>query len=228
MHTLKKQYQWILFDADETLFRFDAYAGLKLMFSHYHVDFTPADFAEYQLVNKPLWLAYQDGEIDAHTLQVTRFQGWAEKLAVTPEALNQGFLTAMADICEKLPHVDELLTQLQGRYKLGIITNGFTALQQIRLERTGLADMFDLLVISEEVGVAKPDKAIFDYALTQMDNIEPSQVLMVGDTLSSDVLGGINASIDTCWYNPLQHAADSSISATYTVTDHLQLAELLA
>ncbi len=61
-----------------------------------------------------------------------------------------------------------------------------------------------------------------------MDQIEPCQVLMVGDTLSSDVLGGINASIDTCWYNPLQHAADSSIPATYTVTDHLQLAELLA
>ena len=93
--------------------------------------------------------------------------------------LNEAFLNAMADICA-LPGAVSLLDSLKGKVKLGIITNGFTALQQIRLERTGLRDHFDALVISEEVGVPKPDPRIFDYALAQAGNPDRDRVLMVG------------------------------------------------
>ncbi len=80
---------------------------------------------------------------------------------------------------------------------MGIITNGFTSLQQTRLERTGLRDHFDLLIISEEVGVAKPDARIFDYALAQAGNPSRDRVLMVGDTAESDIRGGVNAGLAT-------------------------------
>lgn len=195
-------YEWILFDADETLFHFDAYAGLQRMFANYNVDFSPADFAQYQQVNKPLWVAYQDGKISARELQETRFTGWAKTLAVTPQQLNDAFLQAMAEICRLLPGAQALLDALLGKVKLGIITNGFTALQTIRLERTGLIDHFDLLVISEEVGVAKPDVAIFEHAFERMQRPDKHKIMMVGDNPHSDILGGINAGIHTCWYNP--------------------------
>lgn len=215
MHISK--YQWILFDADDTLFHFDAFAGLKLLFSKYDVEFSHADFDHYQKVNKPLWIEYQNGIIDAKTLQTQRFVEWGMKLTVQPEQLNHGFLTAMADICEPLPGARALIDALVGKVNLGIITNGFTQLQQIRLQKTGMETAFSQVIISEQVGKAKPDKAIFDHAFERMGHPEKHQVLMVGDTLQSDILGGINAGIDTCWLNSAGVIADSNIQPHYQV-----------
>ena len=120
-----------------------------------------------------------------------------------------------------------LLSALKGKVKLGIITNGFTALQQTRLERTGFRDYFDLLVISEQVGVAKPDPRIFDYALEQAQNPDRSRVLMVGDTAESDILGGINAGLSTCWLNANGRALPEGINPTWTVTSLTELEQLL-
>ena len=104
-------------------------------------------------------------------------------------------MNAMAEICAPLPGAVSLLNALQGKVRMGIITNGFTSLQQTRLERTGLRDHFDLLIISEQVGVAKPDARIFDYALAQAGNPPRSRVLMVGGTAESDIRGGVNAGL---------------------------------
>ncbi len=191
------KWDWIFFDADETLFTFDSFGGLQRMFLDYSVTFTAEDFQDYQAVNKPLWVDYQNGAITALQLQHQRFDVWAERLKVSPGALNEAFLNAMADICAPLPGAVSLLNALKGKVKLGIITNGFTALQQIRLERTGLRDHFDALVISEEVGVPKPDPRIFDYALAQAGNPDRDRVLMVGDTAESDILGGMKAGLST-------------------------------
>lgn len=123
-------YSHILFDADETLFSFNAKLGLQKLFAHYDVVFSDADYEEYNSLNAPLWVKYQNGEIDAKTLQVTRFKRWATKLNVTPETLNAGFLAAMAEICQPLPGARALLDSLKGQCTLAIITNGFAALQQ--------------------------------------------------------------------------------------------------
>jgi 5'-nucleotidase len=196
-----KDWDWILFDADETLFHFDAFAGLQRLFQQYDVDFSTADYDDYQAINKPLWVDYQNGAISALQLQHQRFEGWAAKLQVTPLDLNDGFLAAMAELCVPLAGAVNLLNSLKGKVKMGIITNGFTALQQARLERTGFLGYFDLLVISEQVGHAKPHPAIFDYALDQMGNPPRERVMMVGDNPDSDILGGINAGLATCWLN---------------------------
>lgn len=193
------EWDCILFDADDTLFHFDAFAGLQRLFAAYDVQFSAQDYAGYQAINKPLWVDYQNGTITAAQLQTQRFMGWARKLGVTPDALNSGFLDAMAEICVPLPGAVELLQTLHNRLPLAIITNGFTALQQVRLERTGLRHYFSALVISEQIGVPKPDPAIFDYALAELGNPSRQRVLMVGDTPESDILGGINAGLKTCW-----------------------------
>ena len=221
------KYDWILFDADETLFHFDAFKGMQLMFSRKGVEFTQQDFADYQTINKPLWVDYQDGKITADQLKHNRFIEWAEKLQTTTAELNSAFLEAMADICTLLPGARELMDAVHGRAKMGIITNGFTELQAIRLERTEMAHYFEHVIISEQVGVAKPDQAIFNHALEKMGTPCKSKVLMVGDNQHSDILGGINFGIETCWLNHQGVEQDSNISPNYTVSSLLELKDIL-
>jgi 5'-nucleotidase len=222
-----KPYEWILFDADDTLFHFDAYSGLRNMFAGYGVDFGESDYRSYNELNKPLWVDYQDGRISAQQLQQQRFVVWAERLQVPAAQLNSAFLSAMADICTPLDGAVDLLDTLRGRAKLGIITNGFTELQRVRLERTGLRGHFDVLVISEEVGFAKPHVGIFDHAHALMGKPERGRVLMVGDKAETDILGGINAGFETCWYNPAGLSAPEGIAPHYQVDSHAQLRERL-
>lgn len=221
------KYSWVLFDADETLFSFDAYQGLQTMFSRLSIEFSREDFEEYQLVNKPLWVKYQDGEVSAQQLQEDRFVAWGERLNIHPSELNRLFLDAMADICKPLPFVVEALEQISKHARLGIITNGFTQLQSIRLERTGLSHFFDHVIISEEVGTAKPDAAIFNVALEKMGFPDKKQVLMVGDNPHSDVLGGLNAGIETCWLNVDEAPTAEGITPHYEVKCWKELQTLL-
>jgi putative hydrolase of the HAD superfamily/5'-nucleotidase len=222
------KYSHVLFDADETLFRFDSFAGMTRMLKTYGVDFTQADYIHYQKANKQLWVDYQNAIITADYLQVTRFNAWAAKLNVPAKALNDAFLDSMAHICEPLPGAITLLDKLKPHAKLGIITNGFARLQNVRLEHTGLKDMFEWLVISELVGVAKPNKAIFEHAFDLMGNPDKSKILMVGDTAASDILGGNNAGIDTCWLQHPEEQLPEGIKPTYTVTHLAQLQTILA
>ncbi|WP_288742534.1 pyrimidine 5'-nucleotidase [uncultured Rheinheimera sp.] len=222
-----KAFNWILFDADETLFHFDAYAGLQLLFKGYGVDFTTQHYEDYQALNQPLWLQYQSGEIGAKQLQEQRFSYWGEQLSIAPSVLNTGFLQAMAEVCTPLPGAVSLLNALQGKAKLGIITNGFTDLQQIRLERTGLHNHFDILVISEQVGAAKPHPQIFTHAKELMGNPEPSQVLMVGDNPVADIKGGKDAGFYTCWLNRFNATLPAGITPDCEVNSLSQLEALL-
>ena len=95
------KWDWIFFDADETLFTFDSFGGLQRMFLDYSVTFTAEDFQDYQAVNKPLWVDYQNGAITSLQLQRQRFVGWGEQLNVPPEELNDAFMNAMAEICAR-------------------------------------------------------------------------------------------------------------------------------
>lgn len=222
-----KNYEWILFDADETLFHFDSFTGLEHLFAQFGLRFTKKDYKEYQTTNQNLWTEYQSGLITAQQLQHQRFDIWATRLNTSSHELNSAFLAIMAEICTPLDGASHLLDTLKGQIKLGIITNGFTELQNKRLERAGFKHHFDILVISEQVGIAKPHRGIFDHALSIMGNPSREKVLMVGDTLESDILGGINAGIDTCWLNAHKKPASEEIKPHYEVTSLIELRELL-
>ncbi|VTU07466.1 nucleotidase [Actinobacillus indolicus] len=217
------KYQWILFDADETLFSFNSYLGLKAMLARYGIEFSEADYDAFQAINKPLWVAYQNKEITIQELQTTRFAKLAEQTGKDPLALNKELMAEMAIVSKPLPNVMEMLNALYGKVKMGIITNGLEALQQKRLENTGITKFFEIIVVSEVVGVAKPNAKIFEYAFEQIGDIDKSQILMVGDTLSSDILGANGVGIDSCWFNHTGENNTTEIKPTYEITDIKQL-----
>lgn len=221
------KYQWILFDADETLFSFNSYLGLKAMLARYQINFTEQDYQEFQAINKPLWVAYQNNEITAEDIQTRRFAKLSAQTGVAPLQLNQELMAEMALVSKPLEGVVEMLNSLYGKVKMGIITNGFTDLQQKRLENTKTSHFFDIIVISEQIGAAKPDRQVFDYAFALMDEFDRTKVLMVGDTLASDILGGNNAAIDTCWLNPLSKTNDTDIKPTYEISHIKQLIKII-
>jgi YjjG family noncanonical pyrimidine nucleotidase len=220
-------YKWILFDADETLFHFDAYAGLQAMFSEFGVAFSQEDFTQYQATNQPLWHAFQLGQINAEQLQHRRFAQWGSKLDIAPATLNSRFLQSMANITQLIEGVAPLLSALKGQAQLGIITNGFEALQSVRLAKLGLTDTFKIVVSSEQAGVAKPDIGIFNYTLNLMGDVAKEEVLMVGDNFVPDVIGGQKAGFDTCWYNPKQLAIPQEPAPTFNISNMAQLIEIL-
>ncbi len=217
------KYQWILFDADETLFSFNSYLGLKAMLARYGIKFSEADYDAFQAINKPLWVAYQNKEITIQELQTTRFAKLAEQTGKDPLALNKELMAEMAIVSKPLPNVMEMLNALYGKVKMGIITNGLDALQQKRLDNTGTTKFFEIVVVSEVVGVAKPNAYIFESAFEQIGDVDKSQILMVGDTLSSDILGANGVGIDSCWFNHTGENNTTEIKPTYEITDIKQL-----
>lgn len=221
------QYEWILFDADETLFSFDAFTGLKQVFAELGVEFTKADHLEYELINQPLWSAYQNGEIDVTHLQEARFAKWGERVGVAPLELNRRFSMTMAKVCQPFAGMEQTIKALASKAKLGIITNGFEDMQQIRLDNTGLSEYFQFVVVSETVGVAKPDVGIFQHAFSLMGQVDKSHILMVGDNPESDIKGGNNAGIDTCWLQLGRKHKETSVIPTFTASDWYELADKL-
>lgn len=217
------KYQWILFDADETLFSFNSYLGLKAMLVRYGIEFSEADYDAFQAINKPLWVAYQNKEITIQDLQTIRFAKLAEQTGKDALDLNKELMAEMAIVSKPLPNVMNMLNALYGKVKMGIITNGLEALQQKRLENTGTTKFFETVVVSEVVGVAKPNAKIFEYAFEKIGNIDKSQILMVGDTLSSDILGANGVGIDSCWFNHTGENNTTEIKPTYEITDIKQL-----
>ena len=217
------RYNWVLFDADETLFSFNSYLGLTAMLKRYGIDFTREDYDAFQAVNKLLWVAYQNNEITAEDIQMRRFAKLSKQTGVNQIQLNQELMAEMAKVSKPLDGVMEMLEALYPEVKMGIITNGFTELQQQRLQNTQTERFFEMVVVSEQIGVAKPDRKVFSL----MDDLDKTKILMVGDTLASDILGGYNSGIDTCWFNHANLVNDTKIQPTYEIKDIRELVKIV-
>ncbi|MGM0526038.1 MAG: pyrimidine 5'-nucleotidase [Pseudomonadota bacterium] len=223
-------YDWVVFDADETLFTFDARRGLSALFGRYGMDFDDQLFSQFKTVNQPLWKGFQDGELTAKDIKQRRFVPWERKFGKSSEAINTEFMSCMAGITETIEGTERLLKSLHGKAKMGIITNGFVELQQERLEKTSTHHYFDFLLVSEAVGIAKPDPEIFHHAHKQYmsEQLSPERILMVGDNPHSDILGGLNAGWHTCWFNRGSSDKPEDINPHHTITHLDQLTQLLS
>ena len=121
----------------------------------------------------------------------------------------------------------ELIETLNKSFRLAIVTNGLTSVQNKRIRQSSIAKFFDAIVISEEILIAKPNPKIFEHTLKLINFSDKSKVLMIGDSLSSDIQGGINFGIDTCWYNPNKIINETSIKPTYEISNFDELKLLL-
>lgn len=221
------KYKYILFDADETLFTFDNFNGLKETVEQHGQSFSKEDFDVYLKYNKQLWAQYQNNEISAEFLQVERFRDLAKRLGTSAQALNDQFLDNMAKISVPLPGVYDLLAKMKTDFTLGIITNGLSRMQKIRIENNNMLGWFDCLIVSEETGEPKPNISIFEHAFKTLGQPNKNEVLMVGDTIATDILGGNKAGIDTVWLQHPNIENTSDIEPTYTIKTFSELESIV-
>jgi len=200
------KYKWLLFDADGTLFDYDKAeaSALQKTFLMFGLDFEARYAAAYREINSKIWLAFECGEITQKEIRTERFKRLSEAICIDfdPMVFSQIYLRFLGEGAFLIEGVEELLSQLEGAVGLMLITNGLKDVQRSRLAHSTIKHYFSDVVISEEVGSAKPDVGIFEIAFEKMGNPQKAEVLIIGDSLTSDIRGGNRFGIDSCWFNP--------------------------
>jgi len=226
------RYTWLLFDADETLLDYASAeaAALERAAMDRLGRFRPSDLDVYRRINQALWLAYERGEITRQALREQRFDHWLSEIGASDSgrAFGEHYLHRLGERADLIPGAVETLTVLKEQYRLALITNGFSQVQRERLAHTPFADWFSPVIISEEVGASKPEPKIFDIALQRMGGPCHSQVLLIGDSLTSDMAGGIGYGLDTCWFNPHELTRPDDLNVTYEIASLPDLAAMLS
>ena len=217
------RYPWLLFDADDTLFDYGRAETEALVgaFEAQGMPFQPSWLPVYQRVNAAAWRALEEGRVTAARLRVMRFEQLAAELGVRldPVAFSAVYLGQLSMQAHLVDGALSLVSGLSATHRIAIITNGLSDVQRPRLARSPLAGLVGPVVISEEVGAAKPDPAIFAIALERMGDPDRRDVLVIGDSLSSDIAGGAAAGIDTCWFNPRRKPRGDGPAATYEIAE---------
>ncbi|MCJ8210730.1 YjjG family noncanonical pyrimidine nucleotidase [Mucilaginibacter sp. RS28] len=206
------RYRHLFFDLDHTIWDFDRNAEETLheLYVHYKLDVlglpSAAAFIEnYTQNNHRLWAEYHLGKITKDYLREMRFKQTFLDLGMHPDLIPTGFEDDYVRICPTkmnlFPEAHETLQYLQQKYTMHIISNGFKEATGMKVSNTGLTAYFDNVIISEVVGVNKPDKAIFEHALELAGAVKEESV-MIGDSLEADVRGALNFGMDAIFFNP--------------------------
>lgn len=200
-------YEGLLFDLDDTLIDFKASekSALALVYEHFYRAFSQEDVFTHSFheINQSLWKAVESTQLPVSQLRLKRFQLLSDSLGarVEVEPVAAFYEHQLGTTASWFPGTSEALALLGRRYKLGIVTNGLTHIQKAKYQHLALGTWFQSFVVSEEVAISKPRKEIFGIALGQLE-IAPAHTLMVGDSLTSDYAGSLNAGLDFCWINP--------------------------
>ncbi len=198
----------ILFiDIDDTLldFKRGERVAITETLDHFGLPVTEETLNYYHTINDALWKAFECGEITKSKLLLERFDRFFDKLGVegfNSDEFNSYYFGILKDQCEYMDGAEAFLDRIKEYYNIYLVTNGSTDVQQNRLKLSGLSAKVDGVFISELLGVKKPDKEYFDIVARSIDHFDKNNCVMVGDSLTSDILGGINYGIKTIWYNP--------------------------
>lgn len=194
---------WLLIDLDNTLLDFTAGANrsLKAALKAFEIEPSEGNIDIYHSINHQCWEAFEKGELDVDTLRRRRFELFVETLAVSVDAgkLNTFYLSRLSEQTDEIKGARQFLEWARIRYKLVLATNGFASVQRPRIARSQLQTYFEHIVISEEIGVQKPHAGFFDHAFEKMNHPPKERVMIIGDSQSSDINGGRNYGIRTCW-----------------------------
>ncbi len=221
------RYECVLFDADGTLLDYEAGEARALARALESIGTLPepAHLAAYREINARVWARFERREIAVGDIGRERFGELLARFGIQadPVALGGSYLRFLGEEAGLIDGAREALGALRGRVKLALVTNGLGPVQRARLARSGLDALFDAVVISGELPVAKPDPRLFALALERVGGVPPHRALMVGDNLATDVLGAVQAGLASCWFNPRGEANPFPFSPTYEIRS---LAEL--
>ena len=232
---MMKNYRHIFFDLDRTLWDFDFNSKMTLNYIFEKFDLKSRGiknsklFIEtYKRVNGYLWLQYRDGILTKDKLRSRRFAETLDKLGISDKGLSEKISSLYIHNSPKqtklIPHTKYVLSTLEKKYQLHIITNGFKEVQIVKLKNSGIYNYFQNIIISEEIGVLKPNKKIFSHALDLCDSI-PEECLMIGDDITSDVLGAKQVGIDQVFYN--YNNIQIPVDASYIISNLKELFKIL-
>lgn len=226
------KYELLIFDADETLFDFKkserhAFKNAMLEFNieyneNYHLKV-------YSDINAGIWKEFEQGVITQERLKVERFKRLSLKLNIQFDEIKfaKSYMKHLSNASFLYDDSINLIKSLNKYFKLSIVTNGLKDVQNNRIRKSIIAEYFDDIVISEEVKVSKPNPKIFELALNNINHTNKSSVLIIGDSLTSDIQGGINFGIDTCWYNPNNIINITETHPTYEIASLMKLKDIL-
>lgn len=225
------KYTNILFDADATLFDFklSEHDAVKDCLAFAGLPNGDDVIAVYSKINDGYWKMLERKEITKKELMVARWQSLLDHYSFNFDAniLSEMYPKKLAEKSFLMDGAIEICEKLHGKVGMYIVTNGFASVQHGRFDTCPLRKYFDNMFISEEVGCEKPDKLYFDTVSKMIPGYDPSKALIVGDSLTSDIKGGINAGIDTCWFNPDGKSAPEGMNITYIISNLAEIENIV-
>jgi len=222
------KYEWLLFDLDDTLLDFSVseHFALTKSLAKVGIDFQATHLEIYEQINRKCWDDFEAGNLPQSAINTTRFSRFLMAMNLPSEnATDFGncYLEQLSEKAVYMKGADKLLQEQYGKYKLGIVTNGLKQVQRPKLMKNNLTHFFNIIVVSDEIGVSKPNAAFFNYAFKEMNFPNKEKVLIIGDSLNSDIKGGYNYGIDTCWYNFKKKYNSTNLKPTFEIDDLDQL-----
>lgn len=226
-----QRYDYVLFDADNTLFDFDRAErqALTRTLEYWGFPITEAARNCYLTANRALWSAYDRGEVTKDFLVVERFAALQREFGGdrNPAEVNDYYLARLAEGGMLLPGAEALCRTLASHCTLAIITNGVSSAQRGRFSRSAVKDLIPYLFISGDMACQKPQKIFFDQVLDRMGISNPARCVVVGDSLAADIQGAMNAGLDSVWYAPGGQAAPPEFRPTYIARDFDEVRRLV-
>ncbi len=223
----------ILWDVDGTLLDFAAAekAAIQKLFGEFGLGECTNDMvARYSAINDSYWKRLERGEITKREVLVGRYRDFFSEIGVDPalaEPFNAKFQLALGDTVVYRDNSLNIVKGLHGKVLQYVVSNGTIIAQTKKLERSQLGRWMDGIFLSEELGAEKPNPAFFDRVFAALPDVPKSDMLIVGDSLTSDMKGGIVAGIPTCWYNPFRLPRPADMAIDFEIQDLHQIYELL-
>ncbi len=225
------KYTTLLFDADATLMDFhrSEWEAVGECLSFFGLPSDESVIKKYSEINAGYWKMLERGEIEKEKLYPARWQSLIDfyGFGCRAEDISNKYIERLATKSYMLDGALELCQRLCGKFKMYIVTNGQKDIQKSRLFPSPLFKYFDGCFISEDIGHEKPSIQYFNAVTREIPDYDPSRTIIIGDSLTSDMQGGINAGIDTCWYNPKELPVPEGYKLTYTVKNFEEMAEIL-
>jgi 2-haloacid dehalogenase len=215
------KYTTVLFDADDTLFDFGAAEtdAIRSVLRLYGLPSDDSVIAEYSRINIGFWKMLERGEIKKDELKIKRFEAFCEHFGFDADAVEMAhsYMSELSKQSRLLDGSMEICERLFGKCRIYVITNGIKFIQEGRFSASPITKYFDGVFISEVVGFDKPKREYFEAVASAIPDFDKEKTLVVGDSLTSDIAGGINFGLDTCWFNPKGKPCPEDMNITYVI-----------